>query len=97
MKTPDGTCIHDYIQWWILRMRSAAAQSCAFNLANERGHSVKEVIAATERIIGRSIREGFRIIVICPQSGAKVRLCTRPGHDLTPRLPLIVGALARCL
>jgi UDP-glucose 4-epimerase len=31
-------------------------QSCALNLANERGHSVKEVIAATERVTGRSVR-----------------------------------------
>src|SRR5262249_51868559 len=31
-------------------------QSCAVNLANARGHSVKEVIVAAERVTGTNIR-----------------------------------------
>jgi len=63
-ETPDGTCIRDYIHvadianahLLALDCMLGGGQSCALNLANERGHSVKEVIAATERVTGRSIR-----------------------------------------
>ena len=37
--------------------------------------------------------DGFRIIA--RKSGDRVRLCSRPGNDLTDRFPLIVEALAR--
>jgi bifunctional non-homologous end joining protein LigD len=37
--------------------------------------------------------DGFR--VIARKDGAKVRLYSRPGNDLTRRFPLIVEALAR--
>jgi bifunctional non-homologous end joining protein LigD len=37
--------------------------------------------------------DGFR--VIARKDGARVRLYSRPGNDLTPRFPLIVEALAR--
>jgi UDP-glucose-4-epimerase GalE len=63
-ETPDGTCIRDYIH--VVDIADAhvravdyllgGGQSCALNLANRCGHSVKEVIAATERVAGRSIR-----------------------------------------
>jgi UDP-arabinose 4-epimerase len=61
--TPDGTCVRDYVHV----MDIAAAHVCAldyliaggtssaFNLANARGYSVKEVIAAVERVCGRTI------------------------------------------
>jgi UDP-glucose 4-epimerase len=63
-ETPDGTCIRDYIHvadianahLLALDCMLGGGQSCALNLANERGHSVKEVIATTERVTGRSIR-----------------------------------------
>jgi bifunctional non-homologous end joining protein LigD len=37
--------------------------------------------------------DGFRIIA--RKKGARVRLCSRPGNDLTRRFPLIVETLAR--
>src|SRR5262249_24732597 len=37
--------------------------------------------------------DGFRIIA--RKTGAHVRLCSRPGNDLTHRFPLIVETLAR--
>jgi ATP-dependent DNA ligase len=37
--------------------------------------------------------DGFR--VIARKHGARVRLYSRPGNDLTDRFPLIVDALAR--
>jgi UDP-glucose 4-epimerase len=63
-ETPDGTCIRDYIHVGDIadahvraldHLRSGG-ESCALNLANERGYSVKEVIAAAEAVGGRRIR-----------------------------------------
>jgi UDP-glucose 4-epimerase len=57
--TPDGTCIRDYIhiadlaQAHILAL--APGKSGFFNLGNGEGFSVKEVIAACERVTGKSI------------------------------------------
>jgi len=63
-ETPDGTCIRDYIHVGDIAEAHVRAldhlrgggESCALNLANERGYSVKEVIAAAETVGGRSIR-----------------------------------------
>ena len=61
--TPDGTCIRDYVHVMdivdahvraIDYLRGGGA-SGAFNLANANGHSVKQVIAAAEKVCGRSI------------------------------------------
>lgn len=62
--TPDGTCIRDYIH--VVDIADAhlgaldyllkGGTSCALNLANARGHSVKEVIAVAARVSGRPIR-----------------------------------------
>ena len=56
--TPDGTCVRDYIHVndiadahvLALKHLLANGESRAFNLANARGHSVREVIAAAERV-----------------------------------------------
>ncbi len=63
-ETPDGTCIRDYIHvsdiadahLLALDYLLKGGASCALNLANARGYSVKEVIATAERICGRSVR-----------------------------------------
>ena len=62
--TPDGTCIRDYVH--VSDIADAHVRgldyllgggaSCALNLANAQGHSVKEVIATAERVSRRSIR-----------------------------------------
>jgi UDP-arabinose 4-epimerase len=62
--TPDGTCVRDYIH--VSDIADAHVQaleyllkgnaSCSVNLANTRGHSVKEVIAAAELVCGCAIR-----------------------------------------
>jgi UDP-arabinose 4-epimerase len=62
--TPDGTCVRDYIH--VLDIADAhvraieylmrGGESCAINLANARGYSVKQVIATAERVSGRTIR-----------------------------------------
>jgi UDP-glucose 4-epimerase len=61
--TPDGTCIRDYIhvcdlaQAHILAMEYLLKDnpSDIFNLGNGNGFSVKEVVRAAERVVGRSI------------------------------------------
>ena len=63
-ETPDGTCVRDYIH--VVDIADAhlraldyllkGGETCAVNLANARGHSVREVIATAERICGKPIR-----------------------------------------
>src|ERR1700687_834581 len=62
-ETADGTCVRDYIHVFDIAEAHVLAleyllrggTSCSLNLANARGHSVKEVIATAERVCGRSI------------------------------------------
>jgi UDP-glucose-4-epimerase GalE len=62
--TPDGTCVRDYVHVSDIADAHVRAlehllkggKSCALNLANARGYSVKEVVAAAERVCGRPIR-----------------------------------------
>jgi UDP-arabinose 4-epimerase len=68
--TPDGTAIRDYIHvddlaeahLLALERLLAGGEAIALNLGTGRGHSVREVIAAAERVCGREIplREGPR-------------------------------------
>ena len=61
--TPDGTCLRDYIHVTDLADAHVKAlaylereqPSTAFNLGNGRPHSVLEVIAAVEAVIGRPV------------------------------------------
>jgi UDP-arabinose 4-epimerase len=65
--TPDGTCVRDYIHVsdiadahvLALERLLRGGDSCAVNLANTRGYSVKEVIATTEKISGKGISVEF--------------------------------------
>jgi UDP-arabinose 4-epimerase len=62
--TPDGTCVRDYVHVCDIADAHVGAvkyllqggASCALNLANARGYSVKEVIATVEKVCGYSIR-----------------------------------------
>ncbi|MDI6871445.1 MAG: UDP-glucose 4-epimerase GalE [Bacillota bacterium] len=68
--TPDGTCIRDYVHvtdlaeahLLALTALASGAPTAAYNLGNGQGFSVREVIAAAERVTGRAIpvREGPR-------------------------------------
>ena len=63
-ETADGTCVRDYVHVCDIADAHLRAldylleggRSCALNLANARGYSVKEVVAAAEGVIGRPIR-----------------------------------------
>ena len=61
--TPDGTCIRDYIHVadladahvLALKALEDGAETTAYNLGNEQGFSVHEVIAAAEKITGLKV------------------------------------------
>jgi UDP-arabinose 4-epimerase len=62
--TPDGTCVRDYVHVIDIAEAHVCALdhlrngggSCAINLCNARGYSVKEVIAVAEQVCGLSVR-----------------------------------------
>src|SRR5690348_2158054 len=60
--TPDGTCIRDYVhvidiaESHVLALeRISEVSGRVFNVGNSRGFSVREVVAAAERTVGRKI------------------------------------------
>ena len=59
--TPDGTCIRDYIhvedlaEAHVLALDRTRANSGIYNLGNNRGYSVREVVDCAERVTGRKI------------------------------------------
>ena len=63
--TPDGTCIRDYIhvsdlaEAHVLGLEylERGGESTALNLGTGIGHSVSEVIAAVEKIVGRKVNK----------------------------------------
>ncbi|MDP8999562.1 MAG: UDP-glucose 4-epimerase GalE [Myxococcota bacterium] len=102
--TPDGTAIRDYIHvadlaeahWLALQhLGGAAGGSLRLNLGTGRGHSVREVVAAVEKVSGRKVpvREVGRrpgdppALVADPREAAKV-LGWGPEY---PDLETIVG------
>ena len=63
--TPDGTCIRDYIHVndlaeahiRALQHLEKQGESLALNLGPGSGHSVLEVIQATEAVVGKPVRQ----------------------------------------
>ena len=61
--TPDGTCIRDYIHvsdlaeahFNALTYLRAGKSSQIFNLGNGNGYSVKECVAAVEKVTGKTV------------------------------------------
>jgi UDP-glucose 4-epimerase len=59
--TPDGTCVRDYIhvidlaQAHILALRALGAGSRVYNLGNQRGFSVRQVLETARQVTGRPI------------------------------------------
>ena len=65
-RTPDGTCVRDYIhvsdlaEAHILALESLGKGSGAYNLGNGRGFSVRQVIDVARRVTGRPVPERIR-------------------------------------
>jgi UDP-glucose 4-epimerase len=94
--TPDGTCIRDYIhvvdlaQAHILALEALldGAASRAYNLGNQRGFSVKEVVDAACAVTGRSIpvqessrRQGDPPVLVASSERIKKELGWKPRYD----------------
>jgi UDP-arabinose 4-epimerase len=93
--TPDGTCVRDYIHVSDLadaHVRALAGLEGgepvqAYNLGNGRGFSVREVIAAVERVTGARVpvavgprRAGDPASLVSDASKARTCLGWRPAH-----------------
>jgi UDP-arabinose 4-epimerase len=94
--TSDGTCVRDYVH--VTDIAAAHVQaldfllkggdSCALNLANKRGYSIKEVIAVAERVCGGAVpleivkrRPGDPPILVGDASLAREVLGWKPVHS----------------
>jgi UDP-glucose 4-epimerase len=59
--TPDGTCVRDYVHVCdladahLLALDALDGGSRTYNLGSGRGHSVRETLAAVERVTGRAV------------------------------------------
>jgi len=95
--TPDGTCIRDYIHVEDLARAHVLALAAvdkgepftAVNLGTEHGYSVKEVIAAVEKVSGRKVpatagprRPGDPPRLVASVAKARDVLGFEPEHDL---------------
>lgn len=89
--TSDGTCIRDYIHVadiadaHILSLENSGKSSCIYNLGNQKGYSVSEVIAVARKITGHPIpskiskrRPGDPAVLIASSSLAKKELVWKP-------------------
>jgi len=94
--TADGSCVRDYIHVSDIAQAHVQAldyllkggKSCALNLANARGYSVKEVIATAETVCGRTIptelaarRSGDPPVLIGDASRAHALLGWKPTRS----------------
>jgi UDP-glucose-4-epimerase GalE len=101
--TPDGTCLRDYVHVSDLadaHVRALEAivetgKSGAYNLGTGHPHSVREVIAAVERVTGRTVpwtvaprRSGDPAVLYAASHKAQSELHWTPRH---PTLDVIAG------
>lgn len=94
--TPDGTCIRDYIHVLDLAQAHIVALEAllngtpgrVYNLGNERGFSVKEVVDVARAVTGHSIpvressrRQGDPPVLVASSELIKKELGWRPRYD----------------
>jgi UDP-glucose 4-epimerase len=94
--TPDGTCIRDYIhvndltQAHLLALNAllSGKESAVYNLGNNRGYSVREVIDLAKKVTGKSIpsleadrRPGDPARLIASSEKIKSSLGWQPKHE----------------
>ncbi len=93
--TPDGTCIRDYIhvedlaEAHVLALDHTCRASGIYNLGNNRGYSVREVVDCAERVTGRRIplvahprRPGDPPQLVASYRRAKAELGWQPRRGL---------------
>ena len=105
--TPDGTCLRDYVHVTdladahvlALAALDRGSPSSTYNLGNGQAYSVREVIAAVERVIGRQVprreaprRPGDPAVLWASSARIRAELGWRPRHA---DLETIVGTAWR--
>ena len=95
-KTPDGTCLRDYVHvndlvaahLLALEALAKGVPSAAYNLGNSRGISVREVIDTARRITGHPIpalegdkRPGDPAVLVASSDKARKELGWRPQFE----------------
>lgn len=93
--TPDGTCVRDYVHvedlarahLLALGYLDQHAGAHAFNLGSGRGYSVREVLAAAERVTGRAVphamaprRAGDPAVLVASSDKARRELGWQPMY-----------------
>lgn len=93
--TPDGTCLRDYIHvqdlcdahLLALQALAGGAPSARYNLGNGNGYSIRDVIAAAERVTGRRIpvasgprRDGDPARLVADATRARSELGWQPRY-----------------
>ena len=93
--TPNGTCLRDYIHVSDLAAAHILAlealqdghPSAVYNLGNERGHSVREVVQTVHRVTGRDFvveegprREGDPAVLVASSKKIQQELGWRPVY-----------------
>lgn len=95
--TPDGTCVRDYVhvsdlcEAHLLGMHRLLecprGKILTLNLGNDRGYSVREIIAEVERVTGRRVavktgvrRPGDQAVLVADSSKARALLGWTPRH-----------------
>ena len=94
--TPDGTCVRDYvhvvdlIDAHILALDKLTSHHEIINIGSGRGNSVREVISASEKVLGRKIatvdaprRDGDPARLVASIDKAQKVLGWKPALDLT--------------
>lgn len=94
--TPDGTCVRDFVHvndlcaaHLLALDHLAAGGACgAYNLGSEHGHSIREVVAAVERVTGRRVdvsggarRPGDPAVLVASSARAKRELGWAPSRS----------------
>lgn len=94
--TPDGTCLRDYVHVTDLALAhvlaldglEAGRPSAVYNLGNGRPYSVRDVMAAAERVTGRPVahevaarRPGDPAVLYASSDRIKAELGWRPRYE----------------
>jgi UDP-glucose 4-epimerase len=99
--TPDGTCVRDYVHVvdlahaHVLALEKQRPGTCeVYNIGSEAGFSVREVIAACEKVVGKKLRviEGARrpgdpAVLVASSRKIRAELDWRPRY---PEIQTIV-------
>lgn len=93
--TGDGTCVRDYIHVTdlavahVLALEAVEHHSGIYNLGNNRGYSVREVVACVEKVTGRRIpvvefprRPSDPPELVASHEKIRAELGWQPRHDL---------------